>query len=93
MMNKTKVTFFVFVFVFVSILDIIGIIFEIPVLVYIFKPLIILSLLFLYVFSLPKRLKWYLIALEFLFFGDVFRRTIFYGRINFIFNDSPFIDY
>ena len=69
MMNKVKVTFFVFVLV--SILDIVGIIFSIPILVYIFKPLIIFSLIFLYTFSLPKRLKWYTIALEFSFFGDV----------------------
>jgi len=80
MMNKVKATFFVFVLV--SILDIIGIILEMPVLVYIFKPLIILSLLFLYVFSLPKRLKWYVIALEFSFFGDVL--LMFSGELFFI---------
>ncbi len=79
-MNKVKVAFVVFVLV--SILDIIGITFEIPILVYIFKPLIILSLLFLYVFSLPKRLKWYVIALEFSFFGDVL--LMFSGKLFFI---------
>ena len=69
-MSKIKIAFFVFVLA--SILDIVGIIFSIPILVYIFKPLIIFSLLFLYVFSLPKRLKWYVMALELCFFGDVF---------------------
>lgn len=69
-MNKIKIA--LFAFVLASIIDIIGIIFSIPILVYIFKPFIILSLLFLYVFSLPKRLKWYVMALELCFFGDVF---------------------
>jgi uncharacterized membrane protein YhhN len=68
-MNKIKLT--TTFFFIASSLDIIGIIFSIPILVYIFKPLIIFSLIFLYTFSLPKRLKWYTIALEFSFFGDV----------------------
>ncbi len=93
-MNKAKVTFFVFVFV--SILNIIGIILEIPILIYIFKPFIILSLLFLYVFSLPKRLKWYVIALEFSFFGDVllmFSGELFFmaGLISFLMAHLLFI--
>ncbi|MFK5958565.1 MAG: lysoplasmalogenase [Lutibacter sp.] len=79
-MNKTKVTFFVFVLA--SILDIIGIIFSMPILIYIFKPLIIFSLLFLYVFSLPKRLKWYVMALELSFFGDIL--LLFSGKLFFI---------
>ena len=79
-MNKVKITFLVFVLV--SLLDIVGIIFTIPLMVYIFKPLIIFSLVFLYVFSLPKRLKWYVIALEFSFFGDVF--LLFEGELFFI---------
>lgn len=79
-MNKIKIAFFVFVLA--SILDIIGIIFLIPILVYIFKPFIILSLLFLYVFSLPKRIKWYVIALGFSFFGDVL--LMFSGELFFI---------
>ncbi|MCF6180964.1 lysoplasmalogenase [Lutibacter sp.] len=79
-MNKIKVTFFVFVLA--SILDIVGIIFSIPILIYIFKPLIIFSLLFLYVFSLPKRLKWYVMALELSFFGDVL--LLFTGNLFFI---------
>jgi len=80
MMSKVKITFFVFVLV--SVLDIVGIILEIPIIVYIFKPLIILSLLFLYVFSLPKRLKWYVMALELCFFGDVL--LMFDGELFFI---------
>lgn len=63
-------------------LDIAGIIFSRPLLVYIFKPLIIFSLLFLYVFSLPKRIKWYVIALEFSFFGDVL--LLFSGELFFM---------
>ncbi|WP_299528558.1 lysoplasmalogenase [uncultured Lutibacter sp.] len=93
-MNKAQFTFFVFVLV--SVLDIVGVIFEIPILVYIFKPLIILSLLFLYVFSLPKRLKWYVIALEFSFFGDVllmFSGELFFmaGLISFLMAHLLFI--
>lgn len=79
-MNKTKIAFFAFVLA--SILDIVGIIFSIPLLIFIFKPLIIFSLLFLYVFSLPKRIKWYVIALEFSFFGDVL--LLFSGELFFI---------
>ena len=79
-MNKIKIAFFVFVLA--SILDIVGIIFSIPLLIYIFKPLIIFSLLFLYVFSLPKRIKWYVIALEFSFFGDVL--LLFSGELFFM---------
>lgn len=86
-MNKTKITFLFFVFV--SLLDIVGIIFKIPMLVYIFKPLIIFSLIFLYVFSLPKRLKWYVIALELSFFGDVL--LLFEGELFFIFGLISFL--
>lgn len=86
-MNKTKIAFLFFVFV--SLLDIVGIIFKIPMLVYIFKPLIIFSLIFLYVFSLPKRLKWYVIALELSFFGDVL--LLFEGELFFIFGLISFL--
>lgn len=79
-MNKIKIAFFAFVLA--SILDIAGIIFSIPLLIYIFKPLIIFSLLFLYVFSLPKRLKWYVMALELSFFGDVL--LLFSGELFFM---------
>ncbi len=63
-------------------MDIIGIIFFIPILIYIFKPLIISSLLLLYVFSSPKKLKWYVFALIFSFLGDVF--LMFSGELFFI---------
>lgn len=86
-MSKVKITFFVFVLV--SVLEIVGIILEIPILVYIFKPLIISSLLLLYVFSLPKRLKWYVIALELCFFGDVL--LMFEGELFFIFGLVSFL--
>ncbi|MBI9042050.1 lysoplasmalogenase [Lutibacter sp.] len=86
-MNKTKIAFLFFVFV--SLLDIVGIIFKIPILVYVFKPLIIFSLIFLYVFSLPKRLKWYVIALELSFFGDVL--LLFEGELFFIFGLISFL--
>lgn len=60
------------VFLLVSILDIIGIIFKIDSLIFIFKPFILLSLLFLYAHSVVIRNKWYVAALIFSFFGDVF---------------------
>jgi uncharacterized membrane protein YhhN len=79
-MNKIKLTFLLFLLA--SVMDVIGIILKIPMLIYIFKPLIIIALLFLYVFSLPKRLKWYVIALEFSFFGDVL--LMFSGKLFFM---------
>ena len=79
-MNKIKVFFFAFVLV--SILDIIGIIFKIPSLIFIFKPLILPSLLVLYVKSVSKRNRIYIMALIFSFFGDVF--LLFSGELYFI---------
>jgi len=61
-----------FAFVIVSLLDIIGIIFKIESLTFIFKPFILLALLFLYSQSVEFRNKWYAMALIFCFFGDVF---------------------
>lgn len=61
-----------FVFIIISVLDIIGIIFKIESLLYIFKPFIMLSLLFLYSKSVFETNKWYTTALIFSFFGDVF---------------------
>ena len=61
-----------FAFVIVSVLDIIGIIFKIESLTFIFKPFILLALLFLYSQSVEFRNKWYAMALIFCFFGDVF---------------------
>jgi len=79
-MNKIKVFFFAFVLV--SILDIIGIIFKIPSLIFIFKPLILPFLLVLYVKSVSKRNRIYIMALIFSFFGDVF--LLFSGELYFI---------
>jgi len=56
----------------VSILDIIGVLYAISILQTIFKPMIILSLIALYYFSVEKKNKWYLLALIFSFLGDVF---------------------
>ena len=61
-----------FVFVLVSVLDIIGIMFKVESLLFLFKPFIILSLLFLYLKSVFEINKLYAIALIFSFFGDVF---------------------
>jgi len=79
-MPKIKVAFFVFILV--SLLDLIGVVFKIPSLVFIFKPLILLSLLTLYVVSVSKRNKMYIAALIFSFFGDVF--LLFSGELYFI---------
>jgi len=79
-MNKIKVLFFVFVGV--SVLDIIGIIFRIPILIQVFKPLILLLLLVLYAVSVSKLNKLYVLALIFSFFGDVF--LMFSGELYFI---------
>jgi uncharacterized membrane protein YhhN len=69
-MNKVKLA--LIVFVLVSVLDIVGILFKIPVLVYIFKPLISLSLMALYAVSVSKLNYLYLVALVFSLLGDVF---------------------
>lgn len=61
-----------FTFILVSVLDLIGIIFTIESLLYIFKPFIMLALLFLYTSSVSDTNKWYSTALIFSFFGDVF---------------------
>jgi len=60
------------IFILVSILDIIGILFRIPILVQIFKPFILLSLIALYSLSVSEKNKVYIFALVFSFFGDVF---------------------
>lgn len=86
-MNKIKLT--TAFFLTASVIDIIGVIFKIPILIYIFKPLIISSLIFLYTFSSPKRLKWYIIALEFSFFGDIF--LLFTGNMFFMLGLSAFL--
>ena len=67
--NLTKgLTIFFFI---VSVLDIIGVSIGNLLLQAIFKPMIILSLMVLYYYSLEKKNNWYLLALTFSFLGDV----------------------
>ena len=56
----------------VSIIEIIGVYLESSMLQTIFKPMIILSLMALYYFSISKKNNLYLLALAFSFLGDVF---------------------
>lgn len=79
-MDKIKIAFIVFLCV--AVLDVVGIIYQIPDLRFIFKPLILLSLLVLYSFSVSDRNKVYILALLFSFFGDVF--LLFSGELHFI---------
>ena len=79
-MSKIKLVFLVFILV--SVLEIVGVLFKIPMLVLIFKPLILLSLIALYAVSVSKRNEIYILALIFSFFGDVF--LIFDGELFFI---------
>lgn len=58
-------------FLIVSILDIIGVALNNSLMQAIFKPLIILSLITLYYFTVNKKNKWYLLALVFSFLGDI----------------------
>ena len=60
------------IFLTSSILDIIGVAANLIWLQTIFKPLIILSLITLYYNTASERNNWYLLALIFSFFGDVF---------------------
>lgn len=77
-----KIKLVLFAFVFVSILNVMGIIFKIPVLIQVFKPLILLSLIGLYAVSVLERNKVYLLALFFSFLGDVF--LMFEGELLFL---------
>lgn len=79
-MDKIKIAFIVFLCV--AVLDVVGIIYQIPDLRFIFKPLILLFLLVLYSFSVSDRNKVYILALLFSFFGDVF--LLFSGELHFI---------
>ncbi|WP_457616216.1 lysoplasmalogenase [Lutibacter sp.] len=69
-MGKVKIVSFIFLLV--SVLDIAGIIFHIPYLIFIFKPFILLSLLLLYHVSVSEKNNWYVRALLFSFLGDAF---------------------
>lgn len=67
-MHKTRIA--LYFFGLVSILDLLGILFEVPLFIHTFKPLIIISLVILYVFSVKNRNKTYIVALFFSFLGD-----------------------
>lgn len=73
----------------VSLLDITGILLNLPILVQLFKPFILLSLIILYVISVSVRNKMYILALIFSFLGDVF--LMFEGALFFIFGLVSFL--
>ena len=79
-MEKSKIA--LLVFLTVSFLDIVGILYKIPVLIHIFKPLILLSLITLYALSVSKINKMYVLALICSILGDVF--LMFEGELYFI---------
>lgn len=79
-MEKSKIA--LLVFVLVSLMDIIGILFKIPILIQLFKPFILLSLIALYAVSISEINKIYVFALIFSFLGDVF--LMFYGELYFM---------
>ena len=79
-MGKSKIV--LLVFMVVSLLDITGILFKIPILIKLFKPFILLSLMALYAVSVSERNKTYILALLFSFMGDFF--LIFEGELYFI---------
>lgn len=56
----------------VSILDIVGVYLNNSLIQLIFKPLIIPSLIALYIFTVEKKNNWYVLALAFSFLGDIF---------------------
>ena len=70
-MSQKKLRILALIFFTISILDVIGIISKVDWIRYLFKPLIILSLIALYCYSVAKVNKWYIIALIFSFMGDV----------------------
>lgn len=70
-MIKNRVQFFTILFFLVSTLDVISVILNLEWIRFVFKPLIIPSLMSLYYFSADKMNKWYAIALIFSFLGDV----------------------
>lgn len=66
-----KVKIWTAIYFGVSFLDIYGVYIDSSVLQYIFKPLIMISLLLLYGFSAKIKNKWFILALSFSFIGDV----------------------
>ncbi|MBL4744842.1 MAG: lysoplasmalogenase [Flavobacteriaceae bacterium] len=79
-----------FIFASVAFLDLLGIIFKIEILRLVFKPLILLSLIALYVISTKKEInKTYVFALVFSFLGDVF--LLFDGTLFFMLGLGSFL--
>lgn len=70
-MNPKLSKVLITVFLIVSILDIIAVAMEYPVMQAVFKPMIMLSLMAAYYFSAAKINPWYLLAMAFSFLGDV----------------------
>ncbi len=72
MKDITRAKSLTLLFFIVSVIDIIGVALNNGLLQTIFKPMIMLSLMALYYFSVTKRNNHYLLALAFSFLGDVF---------------------
>jgi len=70
-MNPKLSKVLITVFLIVSILDIIAVAMEYPVMQAVFKPMIMLSLMAAYYFFVTKINPWYLLAMAFSFLGDV----------------------
>lgn len=80
--NNTKVTIITALFVIVSLCDMVGVVFNIELLRSVFKPLLMLTLLMLYLVSTKQVNGWYIGALVFSFFGDVL--LLFEGELYFM---------
>jgi len=70
-MNPKLSKVLITVFLIVSILDVIAVAMDYPVMQAVFKPMIMLSLMAAYYFSVTKINLWYLLAMAFSFLGDV----------------------
>ncbi|RPE00093.1 lysoplasmalogenase [Aureibaculum marinum] len=77
-----KITVVTVFFAVVSLLDMVGVILNMDELRYIFKPMLMLSLVALYLVTTTYRNNWYIGALLFSFLGDVL--LLFDGEIYFI---------
>lgn len=71
MMNSKLSKLLIAVYFVVSVLDIVAVAMHYPVMQAVFKPMIMLSLMAAYYFSVSKINTWYLLALAFSFLGDV----------------------
>lgn len=80
--QNNKVKIITAIFVIISLCDLVGVLFNIDLLRTIFKPLLMLTLLMLYLVSDSNINKWYIGALMFSFFGDVL--LMFEGEIYFM---------